>query len=182
MLLTLGRVAPLFLRNKSHLVGVGDLMDSACEQDDTKQVFPKLAAHGNGRSVDAELDARSRRTSISLNSPPLQTCRVFWGGGGRSLAFGECPFHHVNGSLQFSTPSRRIPPRCLGQYFVSPCIPLLSVGGPLGLPELSPLPVKPPRRQRGLAKPPAEPSALFLLRVALLKRTHWKILKHPLRL
>lgn len=172
----------MFLRNKSHLVGVGDLTDPACEQDDTEQVFPKLAAHGNGKSVDAELDARSRRPYISLNSPQLQTRRVFWGGGGRSLAFGECPFHHVNGSLQLSTPWRRIPPRCSGQYFVSPCIPLLSVGGPVGLPEFSPLPIKPPRRQRGLAKPLAEPGALCLWRVALLKRTRWKILKHPLHL
>lgn len=32
-------------------------MDSACEQDDTEQVFTKLAGDGNGRSADAELDA-----------------------------------------------------------------------------------------------------------------------------
>lgn len=47
MLLTLGRAAPLFLRN-SHLVGVGDLTDSACEQDDTEQVFPSWQLMGMG--------------------------------------------------------------------------------------------------------------------------------------
>lgn len=36
-----------FLRN-SHVVGVGDLMDSPCEQDNTEQILIKLAFHGNG--------------------------------------------------------------------------------------------------------------------------------------
>lgn len=52
----------------------------------------------------------------------------------------------------------------------------------MGHPEFNPMLIKPPCRRRGLAKALAEPGALFLLRVALLEGTCWKILKHPLRL
>lgn len=82
VLLTLGRAAPLLLMNNSHVVVViivDDLMYSACEQDDSEQVFTKLADHGNGRSMDAELDTRSKGPCISLNnSLLLQTRWVFF--------------------------------------------------------------------------------------------------------
>jgi len=39
---------------------------------------------------------------------------------------------------------------------------LLSVRGAVGLPELTPLPVKPPRRPRGPVEAGAEPGALTL--------------------
>jgi len=56
--------APLFLRSNSRLVGVDDFMDSACEQEDTGRVFTKLGDHGNGRSVDTELDTRIKGPAL----------------------------------------------------------------------------------------------------------------------
>lgn len=82
------------------MVGVDDLMDSACEQDDPEQVFTKLADHGNGNggSVDAELDTRSKGCCISLC---FEHTKYFFGDGG-SLTFAEHPLHQANRSPQLS--------------------------------------------------------------------------------
>lgn len=78
------------------MVGLGDLMDSACEQEGAEPVLTRLADHGNGRSVDAELDTGREGPSISLNCSPLLQTRWCFFEGGRSLGFGEHPLPQVN--------------------------------------------------------------------------------------
>lgn len=120
----------MFLRNNSHMVGVDDLMDSACEQDDPEQVFTKLADHGNGNggSVDAELDTRSRDVVFPSAS---NTPGIFLEMGKSDL----CRTSFASGKQVTATlvpPWQRIPLSGSGQCSVSPCIALLSVGGPGG--------------------------------------------------
>lgn len=178
VLLILGRAASLFLRNNSHMVGVDGLMNSPCEQDDTEQVFTKLADHGNGRSGDAELDTRSEGPISLDNSPLLATCWVFFWRCEKSGFWRTTFASGKEVTANLLSPWQRIPLSCSGQDIVA----LLLVGGSMRLPELNPLPIKPPHIQRGLVKALAEPHTLFLLCVILLKGTHWKILKHPLHL
>lgn len=109
---------------------------------------------------------------------PLKTCWVFFWRCEKSGFWRTTFASGKEVTANLLSPWQRIPLSCSGQDIVA----LLLVGGSMSLPELNPLPIKPPHIQRGLVKALAEPHTLFLLCVILLKGTHWKILKHPLHL